>query len=379
VTRLAVLGGGCAGLSLALELAERGLARGGLTVVEPRTAFRRDRTWGHWDLEPHRFADLVAHRWSRWKLRREGRVHVHGSRRYRYCELPADRFYQRALERLAEHPDVDLQLGVRAGALRETQGVVRVDTSRGELCAEHVFDARPGRPGARAPELLQHFLGVRVRTEQPCFDPHVVTLMDFDVPQDLGIHFFYVLPADPCTALVEATFLSPRPFDAETYRAAIDRYLEVRHGVRKAEVLEEERGVIPMSAARPRTRISPRVLRLGTGGGLVRPSTGYAFLAMQRFARRLADRLQQGRPGPPPVRDRALRAMDAVFLHHLRSHPAQAPELFERLFARVEPETLVRFLGDEPGLRDRVAVVRAMPFLPFVRSAWRSRAAWSAA
>src|SRR5690606_16025772 len=122
-----------------------------------------------------------------------------------YQHLPADAFYQRCLERLEGR--AELRLGVQAGRIRERGGGVEIETSAGPIEARVVFDSRPSPSEAAGHiTLLQHFEGWHVRVERPAFDPSVATLMDFAAPQDLAIHFLYVLPYSPTEALVEATF-----------------------------------------------------------------------------------------------------------------------------------------------------------------------------
>ena len=62
-----IVGAGCAGLSLAWHLVERGLGGRRLLLVDPRTEYGRDRTWCFWNVVEHPFEDLVTKRWSRWR------------------------------------------------------------------------------------------------------------------------------------------------------------------------------------------------------------------------------------------------------------------------------------------------------------------------
>jgi lycopene beta-cyclase len=220
-------------------------------------------------------------------------------------------------------------------------------------------------------------VGSWVETPTPCFDPAVVTLMDFDVPQHGGIHFFYVLPQSDRHALVEATFLSERPFAEATYLEAIERYLAERHGALRFRELDRERGVIPMCATRTPARASRRVYRIGTAGGLVRPSTGYAFLAIQRWTAALAEGLlREELPAAPEPRPRITRILDSIFLSYLRRHPERGAGAFAALFARTPPDALVRFLTDRATPADRLAVMGALPARELAAEAWRSRKAW---
>jgi lycopene beta-cyclase len=171
---------------------------------------------------------------------------------------------------------------------------------------------------------------------------------------------------------VEATWLGKHPLAAAEYRASVQGYLEARLGATRFEVEGEEQGAIPMTPERLAARSSPRVYHIGLAGGMAKPSTGYAFLAIQRFSRALARRLlAEDLPAPPPIRTARARFLDGVFLSYLERHAAQAPELFLRLFDRVDPEVLVRFLSDAGRLSDTLRVMAALPTLSFAAEAVR--------
>ncbi len=373
-----ILGGGCAGLSLATRLSSSTRRR--IAVVEPRTEFRRDRTWCFWNVHRHPFEHCVDHSWARWAVRYRDEAVVHADSSYRYCEIPADRFYDTALSGLQRDENTALLLGTRAETVREEDGRVRVETDRGTLWASRVFDSRPPPRSANANPagMLQHFLGARVETATPCFDPGTVTLMDFDVGQERGIHFVYVLPFGRREALVESTLLSAEPEPRAFYLAAIRGYLERRFGAGDARLQEVERGVIPMDPRPAAARPDRRIYRIGTGGGLVKPSTGYAFLAIQRwssaFSRAL---LVRDLPRPPRPRGRGANMLDAIFLAYLRRHPDRAPGVFMRLFAGVGADALVRFLSDCASAREQLRVMRALPTADFLPLAPHAVDAWA--
>jgi lycopene beta-cyclase len=63
--------------------------------------------------------------------------------------------------------------------------------------------------------------------------------------------------------------------------------------------------------------------------------------------------------------------MDRVLLRVMARHPERVPEFFSRMFDRVPPEALVRFLESEPRPADILQVMRALPSAPFLASALR--------
>ncbi len=382
-----IIGGGCAGLSLAVHVVEAaqraGRACPRVRVIEPRTAYQRDRTWCGWRMIEHPFAAAVNHRWTRWAVTDGQRRVVRGTAGHPYEHIPADAFYALAQERLAAAPAVTLQLGVTATAIVDRGAHVEVETSAGPLRAARVFDARPGHEaitsGVEEVELLQHFVGWEIEADRDCFDPGVVEMMDFAASQARGLYFTYVLPFSRRRALVEATYISAAPLPAAQYEADIRDYLARKHGLEGFSVLFREAGQIPMSTRPVRSLASPRVVNIGLRGGLAKASTGYAFQAIQSFSAELAARIV-ARPGapiePPPPRPAAAVAMDRVFLSYIDRHPGRAPALFVDLFEKLPPELLCRFLTDHGSPLDSLRVMASSPLGRMTAEVLRSRARW---
>lgn len=144
-----------------------------------------------------------------------------------------------------------------------------------------------------------------------------------------------------------------------------------RYGVERFTTVFQERGALPMDPVF-QPRVGQRLLPLGVAGGATRPSTGYAFLAIQSRCDALARDLLAGRwPLPARARPAMVRMMDTVLLDLLGSQPELAPRVFAALFTRCEPRALVRFLNDSARPADFVAVAAAIPFVPTVAAALR--------
>ena len=389
---LVIVGAGGAGLSLASRLAAAGRGNAGRVVVyDARTAFPRDRTWCYWNVTPHPFTAAVTHRWHAWQITAsDGSVVRCGSERYAYEHIPADAFYAEALARIGRASHVELRLGERVLALEDSGSAVRVMTTRGELQTTRVFDSRleiaPSvassgfQPRAPAlPRLVQTFAGVIITTAAPVFDPARAILMDFSAEwEGEGLGFGYVLPYSSQCALVELAVIAPEAPPRVTLEAALSRYVARTVGNVPHEKVGREAGLIPMDAAHVERHPSPRVTRIGLAGGMAKPSTGYAFLAMQRDADQLAasvqaDALQHefagGHRASAP-RGVIARGLDHIFLRRLATDWSGAPALFARMFARAEPDALVRFLSDVATPGDVARVVAALPPLPFVAEAY---------
>ena len=65
-----IIGGGCAGLSLAYELdLHQKLSKKTLAIVEPRKEYLRDKTWSFWKVSPHNFEDCVKKNWKEFSIK----------------------------------------------------------------------------------------------------------------------------------------------------------------------------------------------------------------------------------------------------------------------------------------------------------------------
>ena len=60
-----IIGGGCAGLSLAyeLEISDK-LRNKTLAIIEPRDEYKKDKTWSFWKTYSHNFDDCVKKNWK---------------------------------------------------------------------------------------------------------------------------------------------------------------------------------------------------------------------------------------------------------------------------------------------------------------------------
>ena len=194
--------------------------------------------------------------------------------------------------------------------------------------------------------------------------------MDFRTPQPPhGLSFGYVLPLSSREALVEYTEFGREPLADHAYQDALRHYTGSVLGLGAFEVCAVERGRIPMTDARHDRRAGTSTFRIGTAGGAVRPSTGYAFAAIQRQTRAVAALVHSGRvPLPPAAYPRRSLAMDAVLLRGIDTGRLSGPEFFTRLFEKVPPERLLRFLDGRTKPYEEFRIGLHTPVVPMLRT-----------
>ncbi|MEU2235089.1 lycopene cyclase family protein [Streptomyces vietnamensis] len=374
---VAIIGAGAAGVSLAWRLLcpPRGSAVPSVVLVDapPGPLRPLPRTWCYWERGAGEYDAWLTSSWSR--------VRLHGSDGHpvpcdlgalRYKMLTSESFTRGVRPRLAGLVRVEaVAEGVTDGPDGATVSCRAADGRERRVHARWLFDTRPptSLPPSRV-RLLQHFKGWFLRSERPAFTPDTVDLMDFRTPQPpQGLSFGYVLPLSRHEALVEYTEFSREPLPDEAYDQALRHYTGSLLGIDAFDVRGVEQGRIPMTDALYDCRTGRSTFRIGAAGGAVRPSTGYAFAAIQRQTRAVAALLHAGRePLPPPAYPGRSLLMDAILLRGIDTGRIAGPDFFTRLFEKVPPERLLRFLDGETRPSEELRIGLRTPVFPMLRT-----------
>jgi lycopene beta-cyclase len=366
-------GGGAAGLSLAYHLSQsRPNFR--LLVVDREVKRYNDHTWCSWLRGPQPF-DAAAYRtWERLAFHGVGYDAVFDLAPYRYRMIRAVDFYRFICEALSPRPAVDF---LRGDVMRIVDGPERAEVHVDELTftADWVFDGRYDaaeyRPlSSRYQYLVQHFLGWEIETATPTFDPDVPRLFDFRTPQRGAMRFVYVLPYDDRRALVEYTLFSASLLPQAEYEAAMRDYLADIVGVTDYRITDVEQGVIPMTDHPAPRWVGRRVMSIGTRGGRVKPSTGYAFHRIQQDSAAIVRSLTaRGHPFAVPTPPSRYRFFDAILLQVLYRRGGLGAGVFTALFQHNPIQRIFRFLDEESSWWDDLQILASVPPGPFV-AAW---------
>ncbi len=365
-----ILGGGCAGLSLALRLAADGENCPSTVIIESRSHYSNDRTWCFWDDGSAHLRELVQHRWPMVTLAHGGRRVSVDCHTILYAMIPAENFYAHATAALAETARITLAMNEPVlGEPRKEGGLWRVETRCGSRWAKRLIDTRPQRVPERGTAVLwQSFSGHEIECEADRFDPGVAQLMDFSPSKNERITFLYLLPFSPRRALVEVTVLAPDPLGPEDLAEELAAFIRRQVGGSSHAVLRSEHGVLPMGQAAFDRGTDVSHVRVGVAAGGARAASGFAFQRIQRWANGCAAELIAGQPPlAHPSDPKITRAMDALFLRVLRAHPERAPELFLALFALQDPRRIIRFMSDHAVMADYAAIILALPPWLFLR------------
>ena len=367
----AILGGGAAGLSVALEIMDSPLKNSSILIVEKDAKDTNDRTWCYWADRPTRYDGFARQVWPRLRFQSEGFDGTWELSPLRYQMVRGLDFYNYAHLELANHT-VTFVRGLAEVADGPDYATVTVGTQSYQ--AKWAFDSRI-RPSDVLPNprrhhtLMQHFTGWEIESVTPVFDPHTVTLFDLRTPQRGGVTFFYILPFSPTRALVEYTLFSAQVLPDGEYGEALRKYLATTLGIKDYRILETEQGIIPMTDHPFPRRLGKRILAIGTRGGRVKPSTGYAFARIQRDSRRIvASLLQRGHPFAIPPDPLRYRFYDNVLLDVFTNEPALGRPILASIFAKNPPQRVLQFLDDRSSWWEDIHILSSPPAAPFLRA-----------
>lgn len=385
VVDLAILGGGCAGLSLASELANKlpsSLARGldkrqvkrTVAVIEPRTTYEDDRSWCFWVSDAVPSSDSIFshihHRWQHWQFGLAGQsVNTRQSPGLSYQYLRSADFYQACCDSIAANDAVQLHLGQSVQTVVPVTAGWQITTNTQTFVAREVVDTRPPPLEQRSQATLQQvFLGVEIELATPtqAATDSVELMTDMRLVNG-EFCFTYVLPYSPTRLLVEVTFFARTIPDMAVLETTLNELLAAR-GWSDARIVRRESASLPMGL--PGVADKPgQPVQAGMSGGALRASSGYGFLRIQRWAKRCAAHyLATGGVVGHPKPGIGWQWMDQLFLDVIAHEPALAPDLFDRLLGRTEPARFVRFMNDEATLLDCLKVIGCLPKRPFLRA-----------
>ncbi len=364
-----IVGGGCAGLSLAMRLAELGEDCPRVAIIERRASYVHDRTWSYWATDSAQLTHLAKSDWKKVLVGMAEKRMIVDCNETPYQTIHSDAFYQLALSEISKNNHIHLLLGESVGTFFKKNKNWEVFTEKGWIGAPQVIDTRPPeRSSDEAPILCQSFSGVEVKCSQDVFNNKIATLMDFTQGTSGEISFLYLLPYSPTCALIEATVFAKQAKTPSELAVMLDALIKKSVGSVAYEITYREHFVIPMGLAEHRKKTDDSYVLVGLESGGARASTGYVFQRIQRWAEDAALRIKEGRRVSGHSRDSwVIRKMDSIFLGVLRRHPERGPEIFLRLFSMRDTVSVIRFMNDEPTFMDIVRIMSALPYGIFIK------------
>ena len=304
------------------------------------------------------FDELIKHRWHKWEFHYNEKIISHQSEKMPYCVIKFQDWKNFCIN------------GVNNLTIKENDVIklekidefFEITLENGEkIYSKKIYDSRT--PKQAPNKLKQHFLGHTIKSDELNYD-NVVNLMDFRVSQDNGLHFIYILPFSKNELLIESTVFSKNVLDKSWYESMIEDYIQNILKIKKYQLIEEERGVLPMHSVHFQS-IDMRHINIGSRGGATKISSGYAFaFFLKKLKSSKIDLIKN-------YHSFLDRWMDRIFVNFIENCVG-SDFVFKGMVSSLSGNEFASFMMGTAGLKTKLKIILSMPKLSFIHSLFRS-------
>ena len=345
-----IIGGGCAGLSLAYELEINDkLKEKTLAIVETREEYKRDKTWSFWKVFNHNFDDCVIKSWNNFTINSPDSSHELTNEKFPYQSIDSGKFYKKINSKLSTNSNINFFKNLRE--INSENSIIFNSVHEKELDKS---------------KLWQHFQGIEIETPKNIFDEEIINLMDFNCDQRNDVHFFYTLPFSKNKALIETTWLSDLEDQSlMDYDLQLENYIKNNLGIKNYKINFTEKGAIPLFY--PSFKKENKIINIGSVGGMTRLSTGYTFLNIQEHSKYIVKNIENIDKLKIFKLGKKYQFLDKVFLRVLERHPEKMPKIFFNMF-KTSSNTIIKFLSNKSNIFEDINIISKMPKLIFFKA-----------
>ncbi|MBP1222254.1 lycopene cyclase family protein [Flavobacterium sp. 1355] len=330
-----------------------------------------DRTWCFWIKEETIWNSIISKKWDSALFANENFKRNMALIPYQYCQIKGLDFYNFVFDILSKNSNITFSIE-RVTDINELESHVFVGTEANRFTCDYLFNSIYTKALAQNqtqyPVLQQHFIGWFVKTETEIFNPEEAIFMDFSVEQKGNTRFMYILPVSKTEALIEYTLFSENLLQTEEYENAIQNYLH-QLGAKQFEIVEKERGSIPMTCYPFWKKNTKRVLNIGTAGGWTKASTGYTFRNSDKKSSQLVDFLQKENFKMSSFHKKnRFWFYDLLLLDILHRNNELGSSIFSSLFKKGDPALIFKFLDEETNIMEDLRVILKCPKTLFIKT-----------
>jgi lycopene beta-cyclase len=366
-----IIGGGLAGLQLARQLSRDVFFKGKKIAVIDSDFSVPIKTWCFWEKGSGKWDQLLTKSWTKGAFfSSEEKIDLELSP-YSYKMIKAKDYHEELKKGLEQSGDIvfitdEIQeidsVTMKAKGINESYG------------ATHFFDSRVDPSYLESKKyttIFQHFKGWEVTTKDPIFDPEIFTMMDYRVKYKNATSFTYILPFAKNKALVEHTFFTPFLTEDKVYDGLLKQYFKKILKTENYNIESTETGVIPMTDFPFEQENTAQITKIGTGGGWVKPSTGYSFKNTEKRISQIIENIKSGKLPGENLINKKFRKYDAIFLDVLAQNNQKGETIFTKFYGKNSPQNIFRYLDEETSASEDLKIMFSLYSFDFIKSFFR--------
>ena len=369
-----ILGAGASGLLLAYRMSQDTFFDDkSILIIDKEKNKSNDRTWCYWENGEGEWDELLTKVWPKIFFGSDAHSSTIDISPFNYKMIRSEVFYNSLWNKINLKSNFTF-IEDTVDSFTELKKEVQVITKKGNYLCSKLFNSLQNSEAfetqQKYPVIQQHFVGWFVKIKDDEFDDSFATFMDFSLPQEGNTRFMYVLPIDRKTALFEYTLFSKNLLKYSEYEDAIETYL-IDRGIKDFEIIEKEKGSIPMTSFKFSKLNSEHICNIGTAGGWTKASTGYTFRNTSKKTKELASFLKNENDLTKFYKKTKYWFYDLIFLDVLANHNEEGAALFSSMFKKANTLTIFRFLDEESTLIEDLKIILSVPPKRFIQALFK--------
>jgi len=344
-----------------------------ILLIDPEIKQANDRTWCFWQKGEGYWDTILFKQWNTAVFANEKFSNDLDFDGYTYKMIRGADFYSYVQSELKKYPNV-VFVQQKVIDFVDSGFNVLVKTGTENYTCNKLFNSiyNPAIPASQIkyPLLQQHFIGWHVKTTKPVFNADKPTFMDFSIPQKSNTRFMYVLPFSATEAIVEYTLFSNDLLADAEYEQAIEEYLK-NLGVDNYEIVDEERGSIPMTSYPFWKNNTKNIINIGSAGGWTKASTGYTFRHADKKSKALVHFLRTQDDFTTFHKKNKFWFYDLLLLDILARTNQKGSAIFSSMFKSGKAAPIFKFLDEETTFSEDLGVISKCPKGLFIAALFR--------
>ena len=117
---------------------------------------------------------------------------------------------------------------------------------------------------------------------------------------------------------------------------------------------------------------STTVTKIGTGGGWVKPSTGYSFKHTDKKVAKIIDNLKIGKLPSNDLFKKRFRFYDSIFLKVLDNENKKGEWIFNKFYTKNSVQNMFKFLDEETSLIEEFRTISPLFSWTFLKAFFKT-------
>lgn len=334
-----------------------------ILLLDSNSKKTNDRTWCFWEQPNGDYDFLVSKMWETANFSNQEFSRDFSLEPYQYKMIQGLDFYNFMFETLKSQENIEFK-NLKIDSFHEENQQVIIKTEAETFACEKLFNSifnpKEVIRQNKYPLLQQHFIGWKIKSQEPVFNPKTATFMDFSVAQKGNTRFMYAMPFSETEALLEYTLFSAALLPQKEYEDEIKNYIQ-KLGITNYEILEKESGNIPMTSFPFWKKNTQNVMYIGSAGGWTKASTGYTFKNSNKKSKALVQFLSKETDFRKFHKKNKFWFYDLLLLDILHKKNHKGSSIFSAMFKKGNPATIFKFLDEETSIWEDLHVISKCP------------------